>query len=143
MRQFSIAILGVLGLALSTSNIARAQIVYGYSFPVYGGVESTGTVVTPNGERTFTNYTSPYTGTIGQSYGTYYTPYGAKTYSNFYSPATVVVGQSYSTNIYGAANSTNYVYNPYTGYKYGTGFYQPNAIVAPYYGTNYNFIRRR
>ncbi|HEV3438521.1 MAG TPA: hypothetical protein VG122_14250 [Gemmata sp.] len=143
MKPFLIAAACAVMLGLGTSSKAHAQIVYGYSTPVYGGVESTGTVITPFGGQTFTNFFSPFTGNIGQTSGTTYTPFGARTYSNFYSPFTGTVGQSYTTNIFGAANTRAYGYNPYTGIRYGTGFYQPNTYVAPFGGYNYSWMRQR
>jgi len=143
MKRLMISAALALALGLGTASVANAQIVYGYSIPVAGGVETTGTAYTPYGSQTFTNFYSPFTGTIGQTSGSYSTPYGTRTFSNYYSPFTGTVGQAYTTNIFGAANSTTYGYNPYTGYRYGTGYYQPNVYVAPYSGVNYGWLRRR
>src|SRR5580658_10679071 len=110
MKKYLIASAIALVLGLGTSSQAQAQIVYGYTTPTYGGVEATGTVITPNGVQTFTNYYSPFTGVIGQTTGSYATPLGNRTFTNFYSPFTGVVGQSYTTNIFGAANSAMYGY---------------------------------
>lgn len=142
MKRFLLAAALAVTFGMATSSKAHAQIVYGYSAPVYGGVQSTGTVITPYGGNTFTNYYSPFTGNIGQTAGTVVTPFGARTFSNYYSPFTGVIGQSYSTNIFGAANTRFYGYNPYTGMRYGTGFYQPNTYVAPFGGYNYGWLRR-
>lgn len=143
MKKFLTACAFALVLGLGTSSKAHAQISYGYTVPTYGGVESTGTVYTPYGAQTYNSYWSPFTGTIGQTTGSYATPWGTRTFNNFYSPFTGTVGQSYTTNIFGAANTATYGYNPWTGYRYGTGFYQPNTYVAPLAGYNYGWLRRR
>jgi len=143
MKKILVACAFALVFSLGFSSQAHAQIVYGYTVPTYGGVESTGTVYTPYGSQTFTNFYSPFTGVTGTTSGSYLTPWGAKSFTNYYSPFTGVVGQSYSTNVFGAANSAIYGANPLTGYRYGTGFYQPNAYVAPGVGVNYGWLRRR
>lgn len=130
-------------IAFGTTSKAQAQIVYGGTFPTYGGIESAGTVFTPYGSQTFNNFYSPFTGVVGQTTGSFATPFGTKTFSNYYSPFTGGVGQSYTTNIFGAANSAIYGFNPVTGTRYGTGFYQPNTYVAPYAGYNYGWLRGR
>jgi hypothetical protein len=139
MKRFRVAAALVLILGLGTSSKVHAQLVYGYTVPTYGGVQSAGTVYTPFGTQTFSNFYSPFTGFVGENAGTVATPFGAKTYANYYSPYTGMIGQSYSTNVFGAANSRVYGYNPYTGYRYGTGFFQPNYLSP--YGRNYNWVR--
>jgi hypothetical protein len=168
MKRMIVAAAVVVGLG--TAGVANAQIVYGYSFPVNGGIETSGTSFSPFGAQTFTNFYSPFTGNIGQTSGvfgnafgggnfsrfyspftgtiaqvngSFGTPFGSKTFSNFYSPFTGGVGQSFSSNIFGATNSTMYGFNPYTGFRSGTGFFQPNVYTAPFSGVNYGFLRRR
>jgi hypothetical protein len=116
MKRFIIA--GILAIALSwgVSSTAVAQIVYGYTVPNAGGVVTGGTVLAPGGYRTFNNYFSPYTG--------------------------VMSGQFYSTNVFGQAYGNSYGYNPWTGFSYRTGFYQPNFYIAPFGGYNYGYVRR-
>jgi len=143
MKRFLVTAAFALILGLGTSSKAHAQLSYGYTVPVYGGVESVGTTYSPFGAQTTTTFYSPFTGVSSQTSGSYATPFGAKTYTSYYSPFTGLVGQSYSTNVFGAANSAYYGYNPYTGYRYKTGFYQPNTYVAPYGGYNYGWIRRK
>jgi len=143
MKKLLIIAALALVLGFGSSSKAQAQIVYGYSYPTYGGVETAGTLYTPYGGQTFTSYYSPFTGVISQTSGTYATPFGARTFTNYFSPFTGYVGQSYTTNIFGAANSAIYGANPYTGYRYGTGFYQPNVYVAPTGGYNYGWLRWR
>lgn len=117
MKRFLIAAAFAVALGLGTSSKAHAQIVYGYSVPTIGGVETAGTVVSPLGTKTFTNFYNPFTGAS--------------------------VGQSYTTNIFGAANTRVYGYNPWNGLRYGSGFYQPNAVTMPFNGVNYGWLRRR
>jgi opacity protein-like surface antigen len=127
MNRFLIAAALAVALGLGASNTAHAQIVYGYSVPTVGGVQSTGTVMSP---------------------------WGAQTYNNFYSPFTgASFGQTYSTNVWGMGFNQTYGYNPYSGYRYGTNFYQPNYYVNPGFGYstgyvnpvyyNYGLVRRR
>ncbi len=141
--KYLIACASALVLGFGSSSVAQAQIVYGYTFPTYGGIESAGTVFTPYGSQTFTNYYSPFTGFISQTNGNFATPLGTKSFSNYFSPFTGLVGQSYTTNNFGAANSAIYGSNPFTGYRYGTGLYQPNALFAPGVGYNYSWLKWR
>jgi len=143
VRQILVTVACGLILGVGVPTNAHAQITYGYAVPVYGGVESTATTYSPFGAQTTTTYYSPFTGTISQTYGSYATPFGARSFLNYYSPFTGFVGQAYSANVFGAANSVIYGYNPWNGYRYGTGLYQPNAYVAPLTGYNYGWLRRR
>jgi hypothetical protein len=143
MNRFLVAVALTAVFGLGTSTKAQAQISYGYTVPVYGGVESTATTYSPFGSTTTTAYYSPFTGLQTQTTGSYQSVYGSKTYMSYYSPFTGLVGQSYTTNPFGAANTLTYGYNPYTGDRYGTGIYQPNTYVYPNVGYNYGFLRRR
>jgi hypothetical protein len=143
MKKLLVASVIALIVGFGTTNRAHAQIVYGYTLPTYGGVESVGTVYTPYGAQSFANFYSPFTGFVGQTTGNFATPLGTRSFTNFYSPFTGVVGQSYTTNIFGAANTALYGSNPLTGYRYGTGFYQPNTYVAHLGGYNYGWQKWR
>jgi len=142
MNRFLVAVALTAILGLATSTKVQAQISYGYTVPVYGGVESTATTYSPFGSTTTNTFYSPFTGLQTQSSGSYQSVYGTKTFMSYYSPFTGLVGQSYTTNPFGAANTLTYGYNPYTGYRYGTGIYQPNTYVYPSVGYGYGFLRR-
>jgi hypothetical protein len=128
MKRFLIATLCAVALGLGTSNKAHAQIVYGYTTPVPGGVESTTTVANALGTQTFTNFYSPFTGT---SYG-----------------------QSTVTNNLGGAFTQTYGYNPWTGLGFGMNNFRPNSVFRspitnpfvrytnPFTGITYS-VRRR
>jgi hypothetical protein len=104
MNRFLIAGVLAVALGLGASNTAHAQIVYGYSVPVYGGVETMGTV---------------------------YTPFGGQTFSNFYSPFTgSTYGQTYATNYGGATAIQNYGYNPFTGAAFTLGYARPSNVYT-------------
>jgi hypothetical protein len=116
MKRFVVAAAVAVALGLGTASKADAQIVYSYNVPNAGGVVTGGTVLTPGGYKTFSNYYSPFTG--------------------------VVQRQVYGSNIFGQSFGRSYGYNPWTGIRYGSGFYQPNYYAYPFGGYNYNFYRR-
>jgi hypothetical protein len=116
MKRFVIAAAFAVILGLGTSGKASAQIVYGYSAPVPGGVATTGTVVSPTGYTTFDRFYSPFNGVTGDVYG---------------------------TNIFGQSFGRSYAYNPWTNLGYRSGFYQPNYYAFPFGGYTYGGFYRR
>jgi hypothetical protein len=116
MKRFVIAAALAVVLGLGASGKASAQIVYGYSAPVPGGIATTGTVITPGGYQTFDRFTSPFG----------------------------VTGDVYGTNIFGQSFGRSYWFNPWSNLGYRTGFYQPNYFIWPNGGFTYGgFYRRR
>jgi hypothetical protein len=116
MKRFIAAAALAVAIGLGSADKASAQIVYGYTVPNAGGVVQGGTVLVPGGYKTFQSYYSPFTG--------------------------VMQNQVYGTNVYGQSFGRSSGYNPWTGWGYNSGFYQPNYYVWPNGGYNWGFVRR-
>lgn len=101
MKQFVIAAAAAVGLGLGAAGTADAQIVYGYTAPVGGGIMSGGTAYGVGGYQSFQKFYSPWSGSV--------------------------FGQSYGANVLGQSYGKSFGYNPWTGMGYRTGFYQPGA----------------
>jgi len=113
VNKFFVAATLAVAFGFGTADKADAQIVYGYSAPVGGGVYSTGTIY--------------------NNFGTAY-----KSYESFYSPFTgIAQKQVYGADVFGNSFGRSSGYNNFTGQSYRGGFYQPNPYVNPFGGTNY------
>src|SRR5437870_1627340 len=111
MKRFVLAAALAVAFGLWSADKASAQIVYSYNVPNAGGVVSGGTILTPGGYKTIDNYYSPFTG--------------------------VMQRQVYGTDVFGQSYGRSYGYNPWTGWGYKTGFYQPNPYLNPFGGYSY------
>lgn len=115
MKHFAIAAVMAAIFGLSTARTADAQYIIQYSgFTPNGGLATTSQLYGLGGYQSYNTYLSPF-GTYRQTY----------------------YGNSFG-NMYGAATG----YNPYFGFGYSRGFYQPNMFFNPYGGYRYNFYRR-
>lgn len=116
MKRFLIAAAFAMALGLGVSSSAHAQLVYGYSIPAYGGIESNGGTFTPYGPQNFTNFYSPYTGLMSQYSGSMNTLWGRGNYASYYTPYTGLVQESRGTAAtpFGTMSFSNF-YSPYTG----------------------------
>jgi len=129
MKQFLIATACTVMLGLGTSSQAHAQLVYGYTVPTYGGIESVTAAYGPfGGGQTFTSFYSPFTG------------------------ATYTQSSAFAPGLTGGYYSQGYGYNPFTGLGFGYNRVVPNALVSPVtnpFATYYNpftgmtYYRRR
>lgn len=142
MNRFLIAAALTLAFGLGTTTRAQAQIVYGYSVPTYGGVQTQGVVVNPFSTQTFTNYYSPFTFT-NQTVGATYTPFGVQGYSNYYSPFAGSYSQLYGGNLFGGGYYRGFGYNPWNGVT--GGVYNPitrPTVINPAFGYGGSYFRR-
>jgi len=116
MKKFIATAAFTLILGLGTSNTAHAQLAYGYTIPIDGGVESVGTRWSTFGSQTFTNFYSPITGYMSETSGTINTLWSRGSYTSIYSPFTGYMTQSQGTvrTPFGMASYLNY-YSPFTG----------------------------
>jgi hypothetical protein len=129
MNRFLVAAACAAVLGLGSAAQAHAQIVYGYTVPTYGGVETVGSAYSPfGGQLTFSNFYSPFT---GANY----------TQTSAYAPG---FSGGYYTQAYG--------YNPFTGYGYAYRGGVSNVALSPvtnpftaYYNpfTGVTYYRRR
>lgn len=118
MNRILIATACAVMLGLGTSSQAHAQIVYGYTVPTYGGIQSAGAAYGPfGGGQTFSNFYSPFTG------------------------ATYSQSSAFAPGLTGGYYTQGYGYNPYTGFGYGYNRVVPTALVSPVtnpFGAYYN-----
>jgi len=142
MKRFVIAATFAVLFGLGTTSKADAQIVYGYSVPLDGGVQTTRGFSSPYSSVNTTSNFSAFTG-LGQTTTTVRSPYGTREYSTVYSGLTGASRTSSYSNVLGVANTQTSGYNPFNGYRYGSGFFQPNAFSNPYEGLSYGYARHR
>jgi hypothetical protein len=116
MKKFIITTAVTLVLGLGTSSKANAQIVYNYSLPAYGGVETNGLALTSYGPQTYKDFYSPLTGYMSQTSGTMNSLYGTGNYASIYSPFTGYMTERTGTMMtpFGTASYLSY-YSPFTG----------------------------
>jgi hypothetical protein len=100
MKRYVIAAAVAVALGLGSATTARAQ----YVIP-YGGVTPNGGVVSGN--------------------SIYNLGGGVSTYNTYISPFGTVKQSVYNTNAFGTTYGTTQAYNPYTGYGYTRGYYNP------------------
>jgi hypothetical protein len=116
MNKFLIASAIALAIGAGTSTKAQAQIVYDYSMPAFGGVETSGLSLTSYGPQSYKDFYSPLTGYMSVSSGNLNTLYSRGTYTNIYSPFTGYMTESRGTMLtpFGLASYLSYN-SPYTG----------------------------
>jgi len=116
MKKFIAAAAFALVLGLGTSNTAHAQLVYGFTVPTDGGIESTATRWTTFGPQTTTNFFSPITGSMSETSGTMNTLWSRGSWSSISSPFTGTITESRGTvqTPFGLASYLNYN-SPFTG----------------------------
>jgi hypothetical protein len=116
MKKFIAISAFAIVLGLGTSNTAHAQLVYGYTIPADGGVESVGTRWSTFGPQSYNNFYSPITGYMSETSGTVNTLWSRGSYTSIYSPFTGYMTESRGTvqTPFGLASYLNYN-SPFTG----------------------------
>jgi len=142
MRRFVIAASFAVLFGLGASSKANAQIVYGYSVPLDGGIQTNrGFSMLNSSVNTSTSF-SAFTG-LGQTTTTVRSPYGMRESTTTFSGLTGATRTSSYSNFMGVANSETSGFNPFNNLRYGSGVFQPNAFSNPNAGFNYGFVRHR
>lgn len=142
MKRFVIAATFAVLFGLGTSSKADAQIVYGYSVPLDGGVQTTRGFSSPYSSVNTTSNFSAFTG-LGQTTTTIRSPYGMRESTTTFSGLTGATRTSSYSNFMGVANSETSGINPFNNLRYGSGVFQPNAFSNPNAAFNYGFVRHR
>jgi len=150
VKKFIITAAVAMLLGLGVSSKAHAQLVYNYSIPTMGGVETSGLALTAYGPQTYkdfyspltgymsqtsgsmntlfsrgsyTTISSPFTGTITESRGTMMTPFGLASYLSYNSPFTGPVMQTRLANSASANNSNLVNFNQVVPFNEGRFFF--------------------
>jgi hypothetical protein len=116
VKKFIIAASVAMLLGLGSSSKAQAQLVYGYSIPTMGGMETSGMTLTSYGPQSYKDFYSPLTGYMSQTSGSMNTLFSRGSYTTISSPFTGTMTESRGTMMtpFGLASYLSYN-SPYTG----------------------------
>jgi len=116
VKKFIVAAAVAMLIGLGTSSKAHAQLVYGYSIPTMGGLETSGLTLTPYGPQSYKDFYSPLTGYMSQTSGTMNTLFSRGSYTTISSPFTGTMTESRGTMMtpFGLASYLSYN-SPFTG----------------------------
>jgi len=116
VKKFIVTTVAAMLIGLGISSKANAQLVYNYSIPTMGGVETSGLSLTPYGPQSYKDFYSPIAGYMSETSGSMNTLFSRGSYSSIYSPFTGTMTESRGTMMtpFGLASYLSYN-SPFTG----------------------------